>query len=81
LKLKDLRSCIGLVSQDVFYFMALWRRILPTEFSAAPSEVIAAAKIAEAHDFVIQLPKAMRRLWESAVRNYWWATAVDRTRR
>jgi len=47
--------------------MALWRRILPREFSAAPTEVITAAKIAEAHDFAT--PKAMKRCGE-AVRNY-----------
>jgi len=58
-----------------FYFMALWRR--PTGFSAAPTEVIAAAKIAEAHDFIMQLPKAMKRLWRARSEIIWWATAAD----
>ena len=58
LKLKDLRSCIGLVSQDVFLFHGtVAENIAYGSFSAAPSEVMAAAKIAEAHDFVIQLPQ------------------------
>jgi ATP-binding cassette subfamily B protein len=58
LKLKDLRSCIGLVSQDVFLFHGtVAENIAYGSFSAAPAEVIAAAKIAEAHDFVMQLPQ------------------------
>jgi len=42
LKLKDLRSCIGLVSQDVFFIS--WHcggEYCLRSFSAAPSEVIA----------------------------------------
>jgi len=39
-----------------FYFMALWREYCPWSFFSCPSGGDAAAKIAEAHDFVIQLP-------------------------
>jgi len=55
--------------------MALWRRILPTGVFSC-SKVIAAAKIAEAHDFIMQLPKAMKRLWEARSEIIWWATAA-----
>jgi len=56
LKLKDLRSCIG---QSGCIFIS-WHcgRILPTGgFSAAPTEVIAAAGIAEAHDLSCNSPR------------------------
>jgi len=57
LKLKDLLLHWLGQSGCIFYFMALWRRILPTGVFSCSSEVITAAKIAEAHDFVMQLPK------------------------
>lgn len=58
LRLKDLRSCIGLVSQDVFLFHGtVAENIAYGTSDAAPAEVIAAAKVAEAHDFIIQLPQ------------------------
>jgi len=58
LKLKDLRACIGLVSQDVFLFHGtVAENIAYGSFSAAPEQVIAAAKIAEAHTFIQQLPQ------------------------
>ena len=58
LKLKDLRSCIGLVSQDVFLFHGtVAENIAYGSFNATLTEIIAAAKIAEAHDFIMQLPQ------------------------
>lgn len=58
LKLKDLRSCIGLVSQDVFLFHGtVLENIAYGTFEATTTEVIEAAKIAEAHDFIMQLPQ------------------------
>ena len=58
LRLRDLRSAIGLVSQDVFLFHGTVREnIAYGSFAAAPAEVIAAAKVAEAHDFIEQLPQ------------------------
>ncbi len=58
LNLRDLRSCIGLVSQDVFLFHGtVAENIAYGSFDATPKEIIAAAKIAEAHDFIIQLPQ------------------------
>lgn len=58
LKLKDLRSCIGLVSQDVFLFHGtVSQNIAYGSFDGKPAEIISAAKIAEAHDFIMQLPQ------------------------
>lgn len=58
LKLKDLRSCIGLVSQDVFLFHGtVAENIAYGSFDSTVAEIIEAAKIAEAHDFIMQLPQ------------------------
>lgn len=58
LKFKDLRSCIGLVSQDVFLFHGtVAENIAYGSPDVVPSEVMAAAKVAEAHDFIMQLPQ------------------------
>ncbi len=58
LKLKDLRSVIGFVSQDVFLFHGTVREnITYGTFNASPEAMIAAAKIAEAHDFIMNLPQ------------------------
>ncbi|MDJ0633406.1 MAG: ABC transporter transmembrane domain-containing protein, partial [Xenococcaceae cyanobacterium MO_188.B29] len=56
--LGDLRQAIGLVSQDVFLFHGTVRDNIAYGNSYAPREqVIAAAKIAEAHDFINHLPQ------------------------
>jgi ATP-binding cassette subfamily B protein len=58
LQLRDLRRAIGLVSQDVFLFHGTVREnIAYGTFEASPTEVIAAAEIAEAHDFISKLPQ------------------------
>jgi ATP-binding cassette subfamily B protein len=58
LKLKDLRSCIGLVSQDVFLFHGtVAENITYGTFDGTVAEIIEAAKIGEAHDFIMQLPQ------------------------
>ncbi|NEO97166.1 MAG: ABC transporter ATP-binding protein [Symploca sp. SIO2E9] len=59
LQLQDLRRAIGLVSQDVFLFHGTVREnITYGSFDASLEEAIAAAKIAEAHEFISQLPQA-----------------------
>lgn len=58
LKLRDLRACIGLVSQDVFLFHGtVAENIAYGSPDATTEQVIEAAKIAEAHEFVMQLPQ------------------------
>ena len=58
LNLRDLRACIGLVSQDVFLFHGtVAENIAYGSFDAPCDQVIAAAKIAEANDFIMQLPQ------------------------
>ncbi len=58
LNLQDLRRCIGLVSQDVFLFHGtVAENIAYGTFAATDAEIIAAAKIAEAHDFIMSLPQ------------------------
>jgi len=61
LKLRDLRACIGLVSQDVFLFHGtVAENIAYGSPDTNPNEVMAAAKIAEAHDFIMQLPQGYK---------------------
>jgi ATP-binding cassette subfamily B protein len=56
--LADLRRSIGLVSQDVFLFHGSVRdNIAYGSPQATVEEIIAAAKIAEAHDFIVNLPQ------------------------
>ncbi|WP_414527691.1 ABC transporter ATP-binding protein [Nodularia chucula] len=56
LNLSDLRRSIGLVSQDVFLFHGtVAENIAYGTFDATNAAIIHAAKIAEAHDFIMQL--------------------------
>lgn len=58
LKLRDLRRAIGLVSQDVFLFHGtVAENIVYGCPEATTAEVIAATEIAEAHEFILQLPQ------------------------
>jgi len=58
LRLKDLRSCIGLVSQDVFLFHGtVAENIAYGSPDANIDKIISAAKVAEAHEFIMQLPQ------------------------
>ena len=57
IKLRDLRQSMGLVSQDVFLFHGtVADNIAYGTFDATPTEIIAAAQVAEAHEFITQLP-------------------------
>jgi ATP-binding cassette subfamily B protein len=56
-RLADLRDAIGYVSQDVFLFDGTVREnIAYGSFDATDGEIEAAAKAAEAHEFVLDLP-------------------------
>ncbi len=58
LDFKNLRSHIGLVSQDVFLFHGtVGENISYGTITANDKEIIAAAKIAEAHEFIKELPQ------------------------
>lgn len=58
LRLTDLRRAIGFVSQDVFLFHGTVREnIAYGTFEATLDEVVEAAKIAEAHEFITELPQ------------------------
>ncbi len=58
LKLNDLRQAIGFVSQDVFLFHGTVREnVTYGTFDASEEQIVAAAKIAEAHDFIMELPQ------------------------
>ncbi|MEM9265739.1 MAG: ABC transporter ATP-binding protein [Cyanobacteria bacterium P01_F01_bin.13] len=58
LHLDDLRRAIGLVSQDVFLFHGtVAENIAYGSFSATSTEIEQAAKLAEAHEFIQQLPQ------------------------
>lgn len=57
LKLKSLRSQIGIVQQDVYLFVgSVYDNILYGRLSATREEVIQAAKEANAHEFIMSLP-------------------------
>ncbi len=57
LKLPDLRRCIGLVSQDVFLFHGtIAENISYGSFDATHQDIVRAAKVGEAHEFIMQLP-------------------------
>jgi ATP-binding cassette subfamily B protein len=58
LKVSDLRAAYGLVSQDVFLFHgSVADNIAYGRAGATVAEIQAAAKAAEAHDFIRQLPE------------------------
>lgn len=58
LKMADLRHAIGLVSQDVFLFHGtVSENIAYGTFNASREETVEAARIAEAHDFIMSLPQ------------------------
>lgn len=57
-KLKSLRENIGIVQQDVYLFAGtIYDNILYGKPGATREEVIEAAKQANAHDFIMELPK------------------------
>ncbi len=58
LDLGDLRAAIGLVSQDVFLFHGtVLENIAYARPGATRDEVVAAARVAEAHAFILGLPR------------------------
>jgi ATP-binding cassette subfamily B protein len=57
LEMEDLRQAIGLVSQDVYLFHGTVRENIAYGRPEAPMDEIAtAARVAEAHDFILDLP-------------------------
>ncbi|MEH1830613.1 MAG: ABC transporter ATP-binding protein [Nostoc sp.] len=59
LSLRDLRRSIGLVSQDIFLFHGtVAENIAYGTFDASDEQIIEAAKIAEADDFIMRLPES-----------------------
>ncbi len=58
IQLQDLRRAIALVSQDVFLFHGtVADNIAYGTFDVTMESVVEAAKIAEAHDFIVELPQ------------------------
>lgn len=58
LTVSDLRQCIGWVSQDIFLFNGtVAENIGYGSFEATREQIILAAKLAEAHTFIEQLPQ------------------------
>ena len=58
IRLADLRKEIGLVQQDVYLFSGtVYENILYGDLEASPEDVIQAAKLAGAHDFIKDLPQ------------------------
>jgi len=58
LNIDDLRGVIGFVSQDVYLFHGTVREnIAYGSFDASDEQIVEAAKIAEAHEFVMDFPR------------------------
>jgi ATP-binding cassette, subfamily B, bacterial len=58
ISLRSLRRSIGWVSQEVFLFPGtVAENIAYGSFDASEAEVIQAAKVAEAHEFILELPQ------------------------
>lgn len=58
LRLEDLWRAIGLVSQDVFLFHGTVREnIVYGSWDASDADIERAARLAEAHDFILELPR------------------------
>jgi ATP-binding cassette, subfamily B, bacterial len=58
LQLQELRRCIGWVSQDVFLFHGtVAQNIAYGNLAASDEEIVHAAKLAEAHEFIVELPQ------------------------
>lgn len=58
LRQRDLRSQIGVVLQDTFLFSGtIWENIAYAKPGATAEEIIRAAKIANAHDFIVKFPE------------------------
>ncbi|MBR3438958.1 MAG: ABC transporter ATP-binding protein [Clostridia bacterium] len=59
IKLEDIRKNVGMVSQDIYLFIgSVADNIRYAKPDATMDEVIAAAKAASAHDFIMKLPDA-----------------------
>lgn len=57
LRQRDLRNQIGIVLQDTFLFSGtIWENIAYAKPGATAEEIINAAKIANAHDFIVKFP-------------------------
>ncbi len=57
LQMQSLRQAIGFVSQDVFLFHGtVWENIVYGDVDASKERVVRAARIAEAHEFIQDLP-------------------------
>ncbi len=58
IRLEDLRASMGLVSQDVFLFHGTVREnIVYGSWDASDGQIEEAARLAEAHDFIMRLPR------------------------
>lgn len=54
---RELRSKIGVVLQDTFLFAgSIWENIAYAKPGAAPEEIVRAARLANAHDFIVRFP-------------------------
>lgn len=57
LRQRDLRNQIGIVLQDTFLFSGtIWENIAYAKPGATAEEIIKAAKLANAHDFIVKFP-------------------------
>ncbi|MDV2998177.1 MAG: putative multidrug export ATP-binding/permease protein [Chroococcidiopsis sp. SAG 2025] len=58
LQLRELRRCIGWVSQDVFLFHGtVAQNIAYGNLAASSQQIVRAAQLAEAHEFILELPQ------------------------
>nr|WP_223217257.1 ABC transporter ATP-binding protein [Rhizobium cauense] len=58
IELASLRRAVGIVQQDVYLFSGtVWENLLYGRLDASRNEIVAAARAANAHDFIMALPQ------------------------
>lgn len=68
---KDVRACIGLVSQEVYLVEgSIANNIAYGNFHASHDEIVQAAKMAQAHEFIIQLDRGYDTLVAEQGKNF-----------
>ncbi len=76
--LKELRRNIALVTQDVFLFGdTIEKNIWAGDYTRNRADVMAMAKLANAHDFIMRMPKGYEsRVGDPWKSSFWWRKAT-----
>ena len=77
-KIKDVRELMGVVSQQSILFNdSVFNNIALGNEKVSKDEVIAAAKIANAHEFIEKLPNGYdTNIGDGGGKTFWWSTST-----